>query len=121
MSQRAHKFGAKTVITLEGERFDSTGAFHYFQQLKLLEKAGKIERVERQIPYVLTVNGMMVAKIVVDFKVTIPGKGIHVGEFKGMITPVARLKIKMFKAQYQIPFHLIRLGEPDTLLAEIPR
>ena len=38
-------------LTVEGERFDSLKEFRRWQELKLLEKAGEITELRRQVPF----------------------------------------------------------------------
>ena len=40
-------------LTVEGERFDSLKEFRRWQELKLLEKAGEITELRRQVPFEL--------------------------------------------------------------------
>ena len=48
----ANKYGAKTVVTPEGV-FDSRKEHRRWCELKLLERAGKIRDLRRQVKYVL--------------------------------------------------------------------
>ena len=40
-------------ITRDGETFDSLKEFNRFRELQLLERAGKISKLNRQVPYTL--------------------------------------------------------------------
>ena len=40
-------------ITRDGETFDSLKEYNRYRELKLLERAGKISKLNRQIPYTL--------------------------------------------------------------------
>lgn len=47
-----NKYGAKKVVTPDGQ-FDSRKEYHRWCELKLLERAGKIRDLRRQVKYVL--------------------------------------------------------------------
>lgn len=120
MSARGHKYGAVKVVTLDGEKFDSKIEHNHWGKLRLLEKAGKIENLRRQVPYDLTVCGIKIGKIVIDFVFDIPGKGRHCADTKGMITTIARWKGKHFCAEYKLPLHILtHKAWPDDLMEAI--
>ena len=48
----SNKYGAKKVV-VNGEVFDSRKEYHRWCDLRLLEKAGKISDLKRQVKYVL--------------------------------------------------------------------
>ena len=48
----ANKYNAKKVVTADGV-FDSHNEYRRYQQLRLLERAGKIEDLQRQVPFEL--------------------------------------------------------------------
>lgn len=50
--QSRNKYGSKKVI-VDGITFDSKKEAHRFQELKLLEKAGEITELQRQVKYIL--------------------------------------------------------------------
>lgn len=41
------------VLTIDGEKFDSRKEFHRYRELLLLERAGKIKNLQRQVRYEL--------------------------------------------------------------------
>jgi hypothetical protein len=95
-----NKYGAKKTF-YDGITFDSRGEAMRWADLKLLERAGEIKHLQRQVPYVLTAHGKPICKLIVDF--TYMEKGRLVDEdFKSdaTTTPVFKLKAKMFAAQY---------------------
>ena len=55
-----NKFNA-IKTTIEGITFDSKREARRWQELKLLERAGEIERLERQVPFSLVVEGQKIA------------------------------------------------------------
>lgn len=90
------KYGAKK-ITVDGETFDSTGEANRYQQLRWLERAHEIKALSRQPSFVLSVNGSEVCELRGDFAYYEGSRRI-VEDFKGLMTPVFRLKRKLFKA-----------------------
>lgn len=48
----ANKYNARKVVTADGE-FDSRNEYRRYQQLCLLERSGKIEDLQRQVPFEL--------------------------------------------------------------------
>jgi hypothetical protein len=50
------------------ERFDSKREARRWQELKLLERAGEISRLERQVKFPLTVEGQLIANYTADFQ-----------------------------------------------------
>lgn len=51
-SPRYNKYRNKPKV-INGERYDSIKEANRHGELKMLEKAGKIERIERQVPFLL--------------------------------------------------------------------
>ena len=115
-----HKYGAKP-ITVNGERFDSTGEYRRWCELKLLERSGAIHGLKRQRRYTLKVARYGVpwpdketpilyasgrkAAYVADFVYEENGKMI-IEDFKGVDTPLSKLKRAivetMFKTKIRI-------------------
>ena len=62
-----NKFGA-IKTTVEGVTFDSKREARRWQELKLLERAGEISRLERQVKFPLTVEGHLIANYTADFQ-----------------------------------------------------
>lgn len=92
------------VVTTEHGRFDSAGEARRYAELRLLERAGVISGLERQVPIELQVAGTpikfdngRVAKLVVDFRYVENGRVVH-EDFKGRETPVSKLKRAIARA-----------------------
>ena len=88
------------------EKFDSEGEFNRYYELRLLEKAGAISDLKRQVPFELiprqkSKNGEIIpaVKYVADFTYLEDGQYI-VEDFKGMKTDVYKLKKKMLMYRY---------------------
>ena len=92
----------KAVPTeVDGIRFASKKEAKRYQELKLLERAGEISRLELQPRYDITINGVKVCTYVADFRYFGKAKQI-VEDCKGFKTPLYRLKSKLVRALYNV-------------------
>jgi hypothetical protein len=88
---------------VDGVRFASKAEASRFVELKLLEKAGKIQDLELQPSFQIEVNGHRVCVYKADFAYRDGATWERVIEdVKGMRTPVYRLKKKLVEAQYGV-------------------
>lgn len=100
------KYGNKIVI-LDGMTFHSKGEADRWCILKLLEKAGEISELERQIPYSLYVphcetgEPELICTYVADYCYRENG-ALIVEDFKGVRTPDYIIKAKLMWACYGI-------------------
>ena len=107
---RRNKYHAKR-LTVDGERFDSYAEYQRWEDLKLLEKAGEIRGLERQVRIPLKCgadpikirsarypNGRAVVYIA-DFAY-FEGNARVFEDKKGMDTRVSRLKRAIVEAMY---------------------
>lgn len=62
-----NKFNA-IKTTVDGITFDSRREARRWQELKLLERAGEIEHLERQVKFPLVVEGQTIANYTADFR-----------------------------------------------------
>lgn len=88
-------------VTLDGLRFDSKRECRRYQELKLLEQAGEISGLDRQVSFDLFgANGVKVGRYVSDF-VYLDRKTMHliIEDSKGMRTREYILKKKLMQAQ----------------------
>ena len=106
-----NKYNAKKCVC-DGEVFDSTKEMHRYQKLKLLEKAGEIQNLRRQVKYVLIPSQRIDGKIVerevaykADFVYESDGETV-VEDAKGVKTTDYIIKRKMM-----LLFHNIRIKE----------
>lgn len=96
------KYNNQPVLTADG-RFDSKREYSRWCELKLLEQAGEIANLRRQVRYGLDVNGQQVAVYVADYAYSDPKTGrMTIEDCKGVLTPLYRLKRKMMRAQYGV-------------------
>lgn len=97
---RWSKYGA-TKTVMDGITFHSKGEAIRYSELKNLERAGKIQSLSLQPKFPIVVNDIKICNYIADFKYTLDGVEI-VEDFKGMVTPIYKLKKKLVKACYGI-------------------
>ena len=98
-----------------GAYFSSTGEFKRWCELKLLEKAGQIFDLKRQVPFDLTVNTVNICKYVADFTYRdhgIFGGALIVEDYKSAATktPIFDIKRKLMMACHGIDVRLTGKG-----------
>lgn len=102
------KYGAKKT-TVDGIEFDSKAEARRYGELKLLERAGKIKNLERQVRYDLEVNGEKIGFYKADFRYWDQAASQQVVEdVKGMRTPVFVIKAKLMKALHRV--EIVEIG-----------
>lgn len=106
---RATEAGSKygnVKTPYNGRLYHSGKEADYARTLDQLRKARKkserVVRVEPQVPYRLTVNGQLICKYYLDFKVTYADGRVEHIDVKGVVTDVYRLKRKLMKACHDI-------------------
>ena len=93
------KYGNRKV-TVDGLSFDSVKESRRWADLCLLQRAGKISSLSRQVRLPLKVNGQLVCTFIPDFTYTEDGRQV-IEDVKSPITrkhPVYRIKVKLLKA-----------------------
>jgi len=99
--KRKHKYGARRT-TIDGTVFASAREANRYGELKLLEKAGQIRCLRRQVEYELhAFGGKVVGKYVADAVYLEGGREI-VEDTKGVRTEVYRWKKRHMLAEYGI-------------------
>jgi len=105
--KRAHKYGAKSIV-VDGIRFPSKKEARRWQELRLLEKAGRITNLERQVRIplhgrngpILTPTGRPMAYVADARYVDWDRQGRTVIEdAKGYETPEFKIKRAILAAQ----------------------
>lgn len=102
-----HKYHNKPVVTPEGEKFDSKKEYRRWKELQLLERAGEISSLMRQVAFELIPAAPPQFKrpirYVADF-VYIDEKENHlvVEDVKGVQTPVYKLKKRLMFDRFGI-------------------
>jgi hypothetical protein len=99
------KFGARKV-TLDGIGFASQAEANRYSQLKLLERAREIKALGVHPKYPLKVNSVLIGVYTADFAYFEGGRQI-VEDVKGLVTPEASLRMRVFMALY--PTHELRI------------
>lgn len=97
----ANKFNA-TKKMVDGILFDSTGEATCYQLLKSWESSGAISNLELQPAFVLVPKSIIqrrAVKYVADFRFDRHGKSVTV-DYKGMLTPVFKVKRSMLMFRY---------------------
>lgn len=101
--KRAKYLNVKTTDA-KGIVHDGKGECERWQDLQLLERAGEISALRRQVPYAFVVNGVLVTTYVADF-VYRDGAAIIVEDHKSPRTRKLesfRHKVKLMQALYDL-------------------
>lgn len=98
------KYGNRRTM-VDGAVFDSAKEARRWQELVLLERAGKITDLERQVAYSLEVNGVEICTYIADFRYR-QGKKLIVEDVKGwkrgLAYRVFKMKSALMKALHRI-------------------
>jgi hypothetical protein len=96
----APKYKNKPIV-VKGIKFPSQREARAWGCLELLEKAGRIRDLKRQVTYTIAVNGQTICRYIADFVFEEDrGKGEWVkvvADSKGFPTPVYQLKRKLMR------------------------
>jgi len=96
-----NKFGAvKTVVG--GISFDSKAEARRYLDLKMLQDAGIITDLDRQVPFSIEINGRKICKYLADFTYKTAAGEDRIEDVKGYVTPVYRLKKKLVEAVFNV-------------------
>ena len=99
------KYRAKPQV-IDGVRFASKAEAAEYLRLKMLQAAGKIWGLKLQPKFPIVINGVKVCTYIADFEYSEPmptGEAERVvADVKGMLTPMYRLKKKLFELLYGI-------------------
>lgn len=103
---KKHKYHAKPTV-VDGVRFDSKAEARRYRELLLLQRAGEVEDILLQprfelLPKEKGPDGKTRRAVhyVADFLVSYPDGREEVEDVKGFVTPVYRLKKRMFEHKY---------------------
>jgi hypothetical protein len=88
------------ITEYNGFKYHSAKEAKHAQELDLLVRVGELKSWQRQVPFPLKVNSIVVAKYVMDFVTEDMQGNKTCEEVKGMWTDVAKLKRKLFEALY---------------------
>lgn len=95
---------------LDGIFFHSEAEANRYAQLKIMAAAGRINRIETQVSYVINIDGHNICSYLADFRYAVLDangdvKDLVVEDVKGMATPEYRLKKKLVEAKHRIEIH----------------
>lgn len=106
----SNKFSARRV-TLDGYEFPSNAEAKRYGELKYLAIAKDIKALAVHPVFPLTVNGVTIGKFTPDFVYFEGGRRIC-EDVKGIVTPEASLRMRLFKALYpDVELRVIQRGE----------
>ncbi|MDD7612005.1 MAG: DUF1064 domain-containing protein [Spirochaetales bacterium] len=96
-------------MTIDGIVFDSKKEAQRYMDLKILERAGRVIKLERQVKFVLIPsdrdkNGKVLRAVsyIADFTYLDERNNRHVEDVKGVKTPVYKLKKRLMWEKYHI-------------------
>lgn len=97
-----NKYKAKK-IEIDGITFHSLAEGKRYRQLKMLMQMGHIKDLELQPEYTITIEGIKICKVILDFRyvLTATNKTI-IEDVKGMDNPLSSLKRKLVEALFKI-------------------
>lgn len=101
------KYGAVPTV-VDGIKFASKGESNRYLELKAMQKAGVISELRLQPVFRIEVAGELICKYRGDFLYRENGREV-VEDYKGVETPVFKLKWKMVQALY--PKYLWRISK----------
>lgn len=105
---RRSKYGAvRTVIN--GIPFDSKAEARRYGELKLIEQAGGLAKLEIHPVFKIKIDGVLICRVVLDFCYWNCGRLIY-EDVKGRDNALSKLKRKLVEAQYGIKVKLIKYG-----------
>lgn len=84
---------------VNGIEFDSTREARRYQDLELMQHAGQISELRRQVPFDIRINDILVCTWYADFVYARGGIKI-VEDSKGWKTDIYKLKKKLVQASY---------------------
>lgn len=107
--KRANKFGAVAVV-VDGVRFDSKIEARRWEDLRIMERAGEISNLRRQVRFSLDVGTTTIGHYVADFVYHLPNGERIIEDVKGHQTELFKRSAKHMAAQ----------GNPVTVWPSLP-
>jgi protein associated with RNAse G/E len=102
---KASKLRNKRTL-FDGVWYHSKKEAKYAQDLRMLQQAGVVSLIESQVKYPLEVNGLLICRYILDFRVTYAdGRVEHIdvkGQKNGVPYALFTLKKKLMHAIYGI-------------------
>ncbi len=118
--KRESRYGADRRIKVGGETFASKGEYRRFEYLQDFQRRGVIRDLQRQVPFPIEHNGVLMTTYMADAVYTLASTGQRIvedykglkkdkesGKEKAVTTEVFSLKRKMMKAFYGVEIMII--------------
>jgi hypothetical protein len=98
------KFRAIPTTTADGQTFKSILESAYYNRMWVLQRAGEVTLIEREVRYELIVNGVFIAAYMMDFRVTYADGHVEYVDCKSTATktPLYLIKKQLMLALYGI-------------------
>lgn len=98
------KFKAIPTTTADGQTFKSILEANYYKRMWVLQRAGEVKLIEREVRYELIVNGVFIAAYMMDFRITYSDDRIEYVDCKSTATktPLYLMKKQLMLALYGI-------------------
>jgi hypothetical protein len=96
------------AVVIDGMRFASQSEAARWSELVLLQRAGQISDLKRQVVFACEVNGELVTKYLADFVYTRDGQRVVEDRKGGPETALFRMKSKLLHACHQIDIEITR-------------
>lgn len=100
-AREASRSKMRNVLTeYAGKWYHSMAEASYAGTLDQMIRGGLVRSWDRQRKFSLDVNGIHISNYFADFVVTMRDGSEQVHEVKGLMTPIARMKLLLFEALY---------------------
>ena len=98
------KYKAIPTETADGQKFKSMLEANFYKRQWVLQQAGEVVLIEREVRYELIVNGVFIAAYLLDFRITMTTGVVRYIDCKSMPTrtPLYLMKKQLMKALYSI-------------------
>lgn len=98
------KFKAIPTTTADGQVFKSILESAFYNRMWVLQRAGEVKLIEREVRYELIVNGVFIAAYMLDFRITYSDGRIEYVDCKSTATktPLYLMKKQLMLALYGI-------------------
>jgi hypothetical protein len=106
------KYNSRTV-EVQGKTFQSALEARRFLDLQILERAGEIRNLKRQVPFRFEINGFLICEYFADHVYEEGGRTI-VEDVKGVRTAMYLLKKKLMRAFYGVEIKEVTDGRRRT-------
>lgn len=108
-AQCRSKYNAVRTVDADGVKWDSKAERRRWGELKIMEHAGVITDLYRQITFPIHVHGVEVGKYIADFQYRrVADDAVIVEDFKGVRTALYNFKKRCVLAEYGIAITEVR-------------